>query len=234
MKNYKILFIILFLLVVLVAAYFIFFNKSLPQNQEQVSNNQKEISRSGIFATINGEEISFEEFDNFYAQMLSEQGIDLATLDSETSLQIESQARDLMISQVLLAQEAEKSEIVVSEEEISLELDSIRNQFPDIAEYEQALLTEGINEESLKTQISRNLIIQKFIDQELEIDNIEVTDEDAQTLYDQASSMQENFPPLVDIREQIDQTIIRQKQQDLINSYIEELKKDANIEVGNQ
>ena len=113
-------------------------------------------------ASVNGKEISKDEL---YAQMLKTNG---------------TEALDLMISDEIIRQEAEKEDITVSEEEIAAEIAVYEEQYGGAEELESALAASGMTVESLKEEVQTYVKIEKLIGP-----GIEITDEQIQTYFDE-------------------------------------------------
>lgn len=221
-KN--VLLIVGIVLVLIAGIAYILFNKE-TRLQSSDSNNSK-----GVVALVNGEEISQVDFDELYIQMTSGQGIDVSNLDPQTIEQLKNQTIDTIVSQTLLRQVAEASGLSATEEEIDLQLTNIKSQFSNDTEFEEALSSEGMNQDALRAQIASNLLIQSFIENELKLSDITATESEISVVYDEASAMQE-IPPLEDIYEQVKQSVIQQKQQKLMEDYIKGLREDAEIKI---
>lgn len=113
-------------------------------------------------ASVNGKEISKDEL---YAQMLKTNG---------------TETLDLMISDEIIRQEAEKEDITVSDEEIEAEIAVYEEQYGGAEELDSALAASGMTVESLKEEVQTYVKIEKLIGP-----GIEITDEQIQTYFDE-------------------------------------------------
>ena len=113
-------------------------------------------------ASVNGKEISKDEL---YAQMLKTNG---------------TETLDLMISEEIVRQEAEKEDITVSDEEIEAEIAVYEEQYGGAEELNSALAASGMTVESLKEEVQTYVKIEKLIGP-----GIEITDEQIQTYFDE-------------------------------------------------
>lgn len=113
-------------------------------------------------ASVNGKEISKDEL---YAQMLKTNG---------------TETLDLMISEEIVRQEAEKEDITVSDEEIEAEIAVYEEQYGGAEELDSALAASGMTVESLKEEVQTYVKIEKLIGP-----GIEITDEQIQTYFDE-------------------------------------------------
>jgi foldase protein PrsA len=165
--------------------------------------------------------------------------VDPATLDEQTQNQFSSQVIETLVTQVLLKQEAEKSDIVVSEESIDLQVESAKGQFESDEAFQQALSTENLTEESLRNQIWESIIINSYLQQELNLSTVTATESEIAQVYEQAIASSEAeaeaevevAAPLSDVYAQLEAMVIQQKQQELISQFTENLRVDAEIEI---
>ncbi len=180
-------------------------------------------------ATVNGEPIEESEFNTLQAQVIAAQGIDVSTLDASAQAQLSAQIVNALVSQKLLQQAVASSNITVSDADVRAELDTVKGQFEDQTAYENALAAQGLTENVLLAQIRTELTTQAYLEQELNLSAVTATEEEITIAYEGAVT--EDTPPLEEIRDQVEAFIIQQKQQELINAYIDELRAAAEIEV---
>ncbi|MCG6982824.1 MAG: peptidylprolyl isomerase [Deltaproteobacteria bacterium] len=103
---------------------------------------------------------------------------DVAQLD-----QIRSQVLENLIARELLYQQTLKKGIKVSQEEINEQLINLKSQFPNEAEFNQALTRMDLTEASIKEKIQRDLALKKLIDDEI-VPKVTVTDSEIRAFYD--------------------------------------------------
>lgn len=188
-------------------------------------------SPGNVLALVNGEEIMFDRFDALKSQIISQQGLDQGSLDEETVKQIEFQIIDELITQVLLKQEADKSGIIVTPEEVGEQLDLLIMQIGGEKTFKQALLMENISEEELREQLNTQLMIQKYLEEKIDTSSIVVTDEEVEEVYEQEVARNEEVPELEDARGQIEGQIFQQKQYNLVEQFIQQLIEQADVEI---
>lgn len=186
--------------------------------------------QGSVVARVNGEEISRDDVTKFQEQFASSQGIDLASLDAEIRAQFESQAVEALVSQELLKQAVARSGVTVSNEQVDAELQTVRSQFPDEATYESTLASEGMTEAQLREQIHTGLAAQEYLEQELNLSAITVTDEEVSALYENLAAGGE-APSLEEVRPQVEAMLLQQKQQEKIVAHIAELRSQADVQI---
>ena len=188
-------------------------------------------AHDGAVATVNGEEISRGDFDDLKSQTLAQQGVDGASLDEEAQSQLDTQLIDRLVTRELLRQAIRVSGVVASQEDIDAEIRAVTAQFGGDEAFGKILATEGLSEEEFRIQVSMDLAIQAYLEQELNLSAVVATDEEIEKAYAEAVAQDENVPPLEDVRIQVEQLVIQQKQESLFDIRIADLRAEADIEV---
>lgn len=189
-------------------------------------------AKSEVVARVNGEDITRAELEKTENQILSTQGVNIDTLDEATRTQLQTQALDNLISNTLIRQAAEKSGETTTDADVDGQLATIKGQFKDDAEYQTALAAQGLSESELRSNIATDIKVQAYLKKTLPLDSVTATDAEIKTLYDQeASNGGDNLPALSDVSEQIKAFVIQQKQQQLVQTHIQELRTAGEVEV---
>ncbi|MFO7710904.1 MAG: SurA N-terminal domain-containing protein [Candidatus Woesearchaeota archaeon] len=170
-----------------------------------------------VVATVNGEEITSEEVSAIQ-QTFMQQGQQVS----------EEQALEQVISQKLLAQEAQEHMPTNEEAESAIEM-QLQQQNATLEQYKQQVQAQGMSYEEQLQRIREDLAIQTYL--EANMDNFTVTDEEAEAYYDEykASQAPNEVPPYEELEAQIVATVQQQKQQEARLAIVEELKEDAEI-----
>jgi hypothetical protein len=186
-----------------------------------------------VVAIVNGEEISRSDLNDFEMQTAAEMGLDASSLGEEEKEQVQSQAIEGLISRTLLYQEARNSEIEAPEDQIDEQVEETKSQFESDEEFEDALENEGITEEELRSRIGFNVILQSYIDRELDFSSVKIEESEVEEMYNQVVSEQgeEAVPPLEEVYEQVESMLMQQKQEEELEKHIENLKEEADIEI---
>lgn len=190
-----------------------------------------------VVAEVNGEEITKEEFEQVYTlqfqQMAMQQQMSGEEVDQD---QLKEQVVELMIDQKLLLQEAENSDISVPEEEVNETIDQLveRNGLESQDEFFAALEEQGMSEEEVRSQLETELKANKLIAEEA--GDIEPTEEELQTMYDEMTRQQEEsgegeVPSFEDIRPQLEDQVKMTKEGEAAQDLVEELREDADVTI---
>lgn len=117
-------------------------------------------NKDEVVATVNGTEI---EQDALYDQMVKTSG---------------TEALDIMISNEIIRQEAEKADIEITQAELDAELAEYEEQYGGAEGLATALEGSGLTEEDLEKEMKNFLRVEKLIGPE-----IEITDEAIETYF---------------------------------------------------
>lgn len=191
------------------------------------------ISTSGnAAAVINGEKITKSDLDfrvEQAKQIIQQQGADLT--DEKVVSAIEKQILSDMVNEKILLQSAAESGITVSDDEVLAAYNEMVATFKTKEDFEKELTSRNLTEKVVKENISEQMTLNKYINQNIDIKNASVTNEDINSLYKYYSSQQENMPKLEEIKAQLENEAKQQKTKAMVLELIEKLKKDANIEI---
>lgn len=134
-------------------------------------------------AEVNGTIISKSEFDqemNNVRERLARSG---QPVNEERLSSFKDNVLDSLISRELLLQESTKKGIAVEEKTVTERIDELKSRFPGDAEFKDALEKMHLSEEALKTQIRKDLAINRLIDSEV-ISKVSISDEEIKAFYD--------------------------------------------------
>lgn len=185
---------------------------------------------SDAVAVVNGVEISREEFDQEVernVEMYTSQGYELTDEDMEL---VKEMALEQMISTELLLQQAEQKGITADEVDAEGEIEYIKSLFDSEEEFEQALAAQGFTEESYFELLKDSLIIHELLASQLDFDSIEVTEEEVQELF---AMLEEEHGELdfAEMEPHLTAQLVEEKEGQLINTYIQQLRDEADIEI---
>ncbi|MCM3767567.1 SurA N-terminal domain-containing protein [Neobacillus niacini] len=209
------------------------------EQQKQMEEMQKKLKAQQIdekktVALVNDKEILGSDYNSVLSSI---QGQMLQMGQDPTSKEAVEQAKnqtiDSLVGQTLLLQEADKKNYKVTEEDINKQLDGIKKQFKTDKEFEAALQKSGMDMKNLKSQIADEIKLNQYFEKEIPAG--EITDEEIQKTYDQyveqGKSAGQEVPKLEDVKPQIQQSLQQQKQQEKLVQQVEELKKNAKIDI---
>ncbi|NCN52989.1 hypothetical protein GW950_00820 [Candidatus Wolfebacteria bacterium] len=224
MQQKKLFIAIVGILVVAIGVWFLFSNKEAPSQ-----NGAPELSDT--IARVNGENITRTELENSEAQIAAQQGIDTASLDATAREQLQAQALDGLIANILIQQAVVNSGIIATEVAVDEQIALIKGQFSNDTQFQEALVEQRLSEADIRKQVRGEVATQIYLEQTLNLSSITATDEEVNTLYKQEAAVTKDIPPLEDVRAQIESFIIQQKQLELLSAHVQELSINADIEI---
>ncbi|RIW28777.1 peptidylprolyl isomerase [Bacillus salacetis] len=211
--------------------------QTAQMEEMQKKMEEQQVDEKATVAVVNEEDIKGQAYNALLSDSqirYQQMGQDPTT--KEVAAQLKESTLDSLIGQTLLLQEADKKGYEASEEEIQKELDTIKENYEDDAQFEETLKSSGLTMDGLKGEIANNIKYTAYVENELTIE--EVKEEDVKAYYDkyaeQSSGSEEaksQVPEYEEIKDQIKQQLENQNTQDVLTAEVERLKKDASIDV---
>lgn len=198
-------------------------NDEAPATEEIEITDEEVMDDDQTVVHINGTEIKGDKYNNIYPQVKAQ-----ATQTEEEKLdqaQLKDRTIDSLVERELIMQGAKEAGVVVEDEEVQSEYDSIKsaNEEGLTTLLEQFHLTE----EGFIDQLKFELTLEKYGQ---EISSDEVTDEEIQSYYDTLKEQNEELPKLEELKADIKAQIQQQKSLQAIQQEIESMKEKADIE----
>src|SRR5262245_492595 len=141
-----------------------------------------------VAATVNNRAITYTELDKFYKRrfMVKPAG---QSPDQEDALKLE--VLRTMIDNEIMLQRAEKAGLMATDPEVDTKFTEIRAPYTQ-EEFAKFLKTQNTGVDELKSQIRRELSLQKLINKEI-ASKISITDSEVKKFYE-ANRSNYNFP----------------------------------------
>jgi peptidyl-prolyl cis-trans isomerase C len=134
-------------------------------------------------AVVNGTVITQAELDSQMKIVIDRLRASGRLPDVSQLDQIRSQVLENLIARDLLYQECRKKGIKISEEEVNKQLITLKAQFPNEAEFNNALTRMNLTEASIKEKLARDLALKKLIEDEV-APQVTVSNSDIRAFYD--------------------------------------------------
>ena len=187
-----------------------------------------------VVAVVNGQEIVGSDLQTSVAQFqqaAAAQGVDSSS--EQAQAEIRAQALEVLVNTELLKQEAVAQGIEVSDQEAVERLATIEEELGGAEVLAERMATLGLDEEQLQSDVRDEILIQELLDTVFAEAEIEVTEEEVNAVYDNASAgaAGSELPPLEEVRTQIETQIITSKEQQIVDEFISTLRADADIEL---
>jgi len=141
-----------------------------------------------VVAKVNGVEITSKELNSqvgWLKNQLLMRGMDLKQIPEE---KIKEQALQSLIEMELAYQEAKSKKFTAKKEEIQSRLDNFKKRFKEEKEYNDYLKQQGMNEDEMRKEIEREIIVNKYIDEVILKDFKSASEEEIKKFYDENPS----------------------------------------------
>nr|WP_171038057.1 SurA N-terminal domain-containing protein [Aquibacillus sediminis] len=217
-------------------------NEEMPEGAE--GNEQPEMPEADldgvpdVVATVNGQEISGEEFKTNYEAQFQQAAMQSQMTGEEVDQdQLKQQLVEGMVGQELLIQEADNRDYTASDEALDETLDELvqQNGLESTDEFIAALEEQGMDEQEVMTQLETQVKVDQFIADEA--GEFEPTEEELQEAYEQVKAQQEQMggeqelPSFDELRPDLEQQLISQKESEYTQTLIEELREGADVSI---
>lgn len=189
--------------------------------------------QGGVVATVNGEKIYRNEYDKNIARMeegAMQQGANVT--DPAIQEQIKKQVLQSLVDNILLISAAEEADITVTDDEVKAKYDELVTQIGGEEELEKQLASIKLPIEELQSNIRDRVLVDKYFEQVADTKNITASPEEVEAFYKTLSSQSSSetpLPPFDEIKSQLEQQIISQKQQEAITKIVEDIRSKATI-----
>lgn len=140
-------------------------------------------------AVVNGTALSNERFNDAVARnelQMRRQSQGAPVSDTQLN-DMKANILEGMINEELLYQVAQEQGISASESEVEEQIQQYKGQYGEEG-FASALANAGMNEDQLRSEISRSLTIQKLLEEEV-TSGIDVTDEEVREFYEENTQM---------------------------------------------
>ncbi|NMC36363.1 hypothetical protein GYA49_04935 [Candidatus Beckwithbacteria bacterium] len=153
------------------------------------------------------------------------QAITRWTLISELEKQGGKQTLESLVTKSLIAQEAVKENITVSEDEVNVELAKIEKSVADSGQnFEELLTAQGLSRADLAEQIRIQKLLEKLAGKDVKITDAEVD----KYMTDNADSLPESTEP-AKLRAQIKESLLQDKISQAVQAWLESVKEKADV-----
>jgi len=177
---------------------------------------------------VNGEIITSKDVDEQYLK-IPEKSRENMTKDK---------VLESLITEKLLLQETSKKGISTTDDEIDLYIGKVKiSSGLNESDFGQKISEQGITLSEYKNDLREVMTISKLLEKELDLKNIKASDTDVENYIEEYPGFQEvldegdaEMDAL--LMNKIQMKLTREKQQALVNKYVESLKQNAQIKDG--
>ncbi|MBL7050935.1 SurA N-terminal domain-containing protein [Candidatus Woesearchaeota archaeon] len=205
--------------IILIVLAIIFVNRSFPITPKV----------TGTVTIVNGEEITASDLDKEYEFFFL-----IGGLPEEYKEQITKELflNSTLIPEILILQEATKNNIEVTEEEVdSFVQSSIAQSGGTIEAFEATIAELGLTLDNIKEYFKKQLVSFKLLNMTI-LKDIKITDAEVEAAYNENKDLFEaQNQTLEDIKADLTQALLIQKQRTAAQLYMEQLRANADIQI---
>lgn len=185
---------------------------------------------AGVVATVNGNEITRQEFNAQMQQLASNPQVQIPSEDqSEERAEFEELVLGQLINDILLVREAERLGFSADQEVVDTQYDGIIGQFETEEAFQAQLEASGLDETALKESIRRQLTVNQYFRDAI-VPEATVTDEEVRTFFDEQIAPQDDSLVFEEVQEQVRNQLRQQKAEEILSQKIQELRDAADIQ----
>jgi peptidyl-prolyl cis-trans isomerase SurA len=131
-----------------------------------------------VWAVVNGKEIKREEVDKYYRTRVNPEGQEPS---QEEALSLKLNVLDELINNEILLERAKKLNLEASDGEVEDKFTELKSPYTE-DEFQRKLKDQGVAVDDLKSDLRRQLSIQKLLNREV-VAKISITDQDVTDFY---------------------------------------------------
>ncbi|NUL46255.1 peptidylprolyl isomerase [Cellulosimicrobium funkei] len=202
-----------------------------------------------VVATVNGEEITGEEFTAAYQAQFQQMAMQSQMSGQEMNQdEMKKQLAESLVGTELLVQDAEEQGHTATEEDVNafLEETAKSSELGSVDELMATFEEQGYPEDQVRADAHKQLMLDQSIE---EMDIPEPTDEELKELYDSSmaaqsqgqggasapaeggESAQPETPSFEELKPQLQEQVTSQKENEALTQKMEELREGAEVEV---
>lgn len=188
-----------------------------------------------VVASVNGEEISGEEFTNVYTSQFPQLAMQSQMTGEEIDQDaMKAQTLDSMVGNTLLIQDAGDRGHEASEAEVDELLNdaAVANGMESADDLIAAYEEQGLSEDDLRTDATNQVLIEKVV---ADLDVAEPTEAEVEALYEQYSEQPapegEEPPTLEEMRPELEEQLSSQKENEALMGHVEQLREGGDVEL---
>lgn len=190
-----------------------------------------------VVAVVNDDEIAREEFVLAYENQFAQQSLQAQSagepIDQDA---LKQQTADGLVNNLLLIQEAQSRGFEATDEQVDESLETFAEQSGAGSSdaYLETLAEQGLDEQEVRSQLADQVLLdQLFADEGADE---EPSEEELRELYDsvtegQAGADGQELPPFEELRDQLAEQVSSQRESEIAQSLIQQLREDADIQV---
>ena len=168
------------ILIIIVVAFIVSIFYGLGRYQ---SSNDKNQNTGQFIATINDQGITYQQWHNTFINFISRYDNEtLSNMSDETLAAVKNSVVQQLVNSTLLYQHAHDKEINIEKAELDKEINQIKDNFDSDEQFNEVLKNNNLTLSQLKDNLTKQLMIDKVIEQEN--NKINITEQEIKEYYD--------------------------------------------------
>jgi FKBP-type peptidyl-prolyl cis-trans isomerase (trigger factor) len=191
------------------------------------------VSNGKTVAVVNGSKITGKDYNAAYQSVAQQVYMTALQQGNSSNSQLADQAKQqtltTLVGETLILQDAKSKGYTASSNQIKSQYDAMAKQYGGESKLQSLLKKQNITTNDLKENISKKIVFNTYVSKQ--IGTPKVSDKEVQQFYDQYSKGQKNAPKLSQVKSQIKQQLIQQKQNQQLQDVITQLKKQGHVSI---
>jgi FKBP-type peptidyl-prolyl cis-trans isomerase (trigger factor) len=191
------------------------------------------VSNGKTVAVVNGSKITGKDYNAAYQSVAQQVYMTALQQGNSSNSQLADQAKQqtltTLVGETLILQDAKSKGYTASSNQIKSKYDAMAKQYGGNSKLQALLKKQNLTTDDLKQNISKQIVFNTYVSKQ--IGTPKVSDKEIQQFYDQYSKGQKNVPKLSQVKSQIKQQLIQQKQNQQLKGIIAQLKKQGNVNI---
>lgn len=189
---------------------------------------------SDVVIKVNGEVVEKseleEQVEQTFQRMKSRYGDRMKDEKMQETMRkrVRQQVVDQTVEQLILKTNAEKSDVSVSDGEVTEQVKAQKKRFNSEEQFNKAIEKQGMTPEDFRDRVREDLLVQKFLDKKM--GDISVSDEDAREFYE-SNQQRYGESSFDEVKSNIKQLLQQRKQQEQRQQLVEELREESEVDV---
>ncbi len=195
-------------------------------------NDAAGVNLDRVIATVNDSDIVGADLATSINQIAATaqlQGID--TTDPNVQSEIQTQAVEMLINTKLLEQEAGNRGIEVSDQDVTDRINALIAEVGSEEALQERMEALGIDDESLKSDVRSELLIQALLDQVFAEEDITVTEAEVQSLYQSTTGGGPDALSIEEMRPRLESQLRANKEQVIVDQFLSTLRTQAAVNI---
>jgi hypothetical protein len=194
------------------------FTGETPQEQEAV-------------ATVNGEVIEKRLLDIRFEQVKKNYEAQGVVFEENNLAELREQTLSGMIDERLLVQYGKGQGIEAPTEIVEAQYQEILSQFASEEEFGEEAALQGLTLQDVRDSIAEQIIVQGIVNQQIVENNIEVSDQEIQSSYDEVAATRDDLPSFQEVKDQIEKQLVNQKVAQFMEEVVTRLRAEGTVEI---